>query len=502
MIDNLLLGIEAAFTIKNLLYCFYGAVLGTIVGILPGIGPTAALSIVLPYTLMTGDSLSALIMMSSIYMAVMYSGSTSAILTKIPGEITSLITSLDGHPMTKKGKGGAALAISAIGSLIGGLSASILVFLVIEQAANFSIKFGPIELAGLCFLAFASSLFLLKKSLIKSTSMLLLGIFLGSVGLNPTTGVPRFTMDLDFLYNGINFGILAVSLFGLVEILYNILNLKDSNKIRSAKINFKNLLLTKSELARGIPSCLRGTIIGGLLGFVPGLGTILAPILSYAFEKKISRHKDKFGQGMIEGVAGPESANNAAVQTSFVPMLALGIPFSAPAALILATMVTYNILPGPMVVSSHPMLFWGLVVSLITANFLLFVLNYPLVFLWLKFLKLNQKLLYFLILICCIVGVYSINKNIDDIFFVLLPLTAMGYVLKLLDFDLTPVIIGFMIGPFFEKYSMRSLAIHNNDFTIFFTNGISLTCIVISIAIAYFTLRNNAHNIRSIKIGK
>lgn len=502
MIDNLLIGIEAAFTIKNLLYCFYGAVLGTIVGILPGIGPTAALSIVLPYTLITGDSLSALIMMSSIYMAVMYSGSTSAILTKIPGEITSLITSIDGHAMTKKGNGGAALAISAIGSLIGGLSASILVFLVIEQAAKFSVKFGPIELAGLCFLALSSSLFLLQKSVIKSTSMLLLGIFLGSIGINPTTGVPRFTMDLNFLYNGINFAILAVSLFGVVEILYNIFNLKIRNKIQSTKINFRNLLLTKSELSRGIPSCLRGTVIGGVLGLIPGLGTILAPILSYAFEKKISKHKDKFGEGMIEGVAGPESANNAAVQTSFVPMLALGIPFSAPAALILATMASYSILPGPMVATSHPILFWGLVVSLITANLLLFVLNYPLVFLWVKFLKLNQKLLYFLIFIFCIVGVYSINKNINDIFFVLLPLTAMGYVLKSLDFDLTSIVIGFMIGPYFEKYFMRSMAIHNNDFTIFFTNSISLTCIVISIAIAYFTSRNNARNGRYINLGR
>lgn len=498
MIDNLLLGIEAAFTIKNLLYCFYGAILGTMVGVLPGFGPTAALSILLPFTIHIGDPLSALIMMSAIYIAVMYAGSTPAILTNVPGEITSVVTALDGYAMTKKGKAGAALAIASIGSLIAGIIGSIFVFLVVEPAAKFAVKFGPAELTSLCFLSFASSLFLVKKNPLKSVSMFLLGIFLGMIGINPNTAMPRFTMGLDFLHDGINFAILAVSLFGFVELFYNFFNQNIIIKLSK----FKLFLISKSELCRGIPSSLRGTAIGGFFGLLPGFGHVISPILSYAVEKKINKTPGKFGDGMIEGVAGPESANNASVQTSFVPMLVLGIPFNSVMSLVLASLVMYDIIPGPLVMDTKPMLFWGVIVSFLMANIILFLLNYPLVFLWIHLLKVNQKILIAMISVICLIGVYKINNNINDIFFLLLPLTIIGYILRLLQFDLTPILLGFVIGPLFEKYFVRSLLIHNNDITIFLSSPIALICLVVSAAILYRTFTQEIYNVNKSKINK
>jgi len=476
LLNNLAIGFATAGTLNNLFYCFVGVALGTLIGVLPGIGPLATIAMLLPATYKMADPTTALIMLAGIYYGAQYGGSTTAILVNLPGESSSVVTTLDGYQMARKGRAGPALAIAALGSFFAGTVATFLLAAFAPPLAEVAFKFGPAEYFALMVLGLIAAVVLANGSVLKALAMVVLGLLLGMIGTDVNSGVARFSFDVPELSDGIEFVAVAMGMFGFAEIILN-LEQKENREVFTSKVT--NLMPQWDDIKRAFPAILRGTGIGSILGILPGGGAVLASFSSYAIEKKISKHPEEFGHGAIEGVAGPESANNAGAQTSFIPMLTLGIPTTPVMALMVAAMMIHNIQPGPQVMSSNPKLFWGLIVSMWIGNLMLVILNLPLVGMWVKLLSVPYRVMYPAILLFCCIGAYSINNNVFDVFMTI-PFAILGYVFKKLDCEPAPMLLGFVLGKLMEEYLRRAMTISRGDWSVFFTRPLSASLLAVA----------------------
>ena len=476
LLSNLAIGIETAFTLQNLMWCFIGVLLGTLIGVLPGIGPLATIAILLPITYKMGDPSTALIMLAGIYYGSQYGGSTTAILVNLPGESASVVTTLDGYQMARKGKAGLALAIAALGSFFAGTVATFLIAAFAPPLAEIAFKFGPAEYFSLMVMGLIAAVVLAHGSFLKALAMVMFGLLLSMIGTDVNSGAARFTFGVPELIDGIDFAVIAMGLFGFSEIIYN-LKAQETRELLKEKVT--DLIPSRADVKRAAPAVLRGTALGSLLGILPGGGGILSSFASYAIEKKISKHPEEFGKGAIEGVAGPESANNAGAQTSFIPMLTLGIPTTPVMALMIAAMMIHNIQPGPQVMTSNPSLFWGLIVSMWVGNFFLVILNLPLIGMWIKLLQVPYRLLYPAILLFCCIGAYSLNNNVWDVMMII-PFAILGYYFKKWKCEPAPLLLGFILGEMMEEYLRRALTLSRGDWGVLLDRPLSATLLVIS----------------------
>ena len=468
VLANLWLGLQTAVSPGNLLYCFIGAFLGTAIGVLPGLGPVATIAMLMPITAgLPPDS--ALIMLAGIYYGAQYGGSTTAILVNLPGESSSVVTALDGYQMALQGKAGRALAISAIGSFFAGTVATLLVALFAPPLTAVALKFGAAEYFSLMVLGLVASIVLAQGSLLHALGMMVLGLLLGLVGTDVRSGVWRFTFGFTDLADGIGFVVLAMGVFGLGEI---IANLEDGAGRSLVSRRIDSLWPTRDDLRRSIGPVLRGTSLGSLLGILPGGGALLASFAAYALEKKVSPNRAEFGRGAIEGVAAPESANNAGAQTSFIPMLTLGIPSNPVMALMIGALVIQGIQPGPGVMNQRPELFWGLIVSMWIGNLFLVILNLPLIGLWVRMISVPYHFLYPVILVFCAIGAFSLGNAVFDVMLLAL-FGAVGYVFRKLDCEPAPMLLGFILGPMMEEYLGRALTLSRGDPSVLVTRPIS-----------------------------
>ena len=473
LIANLGLGFETALSPDNVLYCFIGVLLGTLVGVLPGIGPTATIGLLLPITF-NFEPVSALIMLAGIYYGAQYGGSTTAILINLPGESSSAVTAIDGYKMAQQGRAGAALATAALGSFFAGTVTTFILALFAPPLAKVALQFGSPEYFSLLVLGLLASVALAHGSVVKALAMIVLGLLLGLVGQDIYTGTPRFTFGQFELYSGISFVSLAVGVFGVAEILRN-LEHETTRTVIAKRVT--GLLLSKDDIKRIIAPILRGTAVGSVLGILPGGGHVLAAFASYSLEKKISTEPEKFGTGAIEGVAGPESANNAGAQTSFIPLLTLGIPAHPVMALIIGAFIIQGITPGPNVVTDEPELFWGIIVSMWVGNLMLVLLNLPLIGLWVKMLTIPYRVLFPAIIAFASIGTYSINLNAFDVYAIAV-LGIIGYVLVKLDCEPAPLLLGFVLGPLLEEHLRRAMIISRGDPMVFLERPISAGLLV------------------------
>ncbi len=468
LVGQLAFGFEIALSAQNLAYCFIGVVLGTLIGVLPGIGPVATIAMLLPATF-TLPPVSALIMLAGIYYGAQYGGSTTAILVNLPGESSAVVTCLDGHAMARQGRAGPALAIAAIGSFFAGTVSTLLLALFAPPLAEIAFKFGPAEYFSLMVLGLLAAVVLARGSLIKAIAMIILGLLLGIVGADVNTGLFRFTFGVPELADGIDFVVVAMGLFGFSEIIANI------ERRRSGSISvspIKSLMPTREDWKSAWAAILRGTGIGAALGILPGGGATLGSFAAYTVEKKMARDPSRFGKGAIEGVAGPESANNAGAQTSFIPMLTLGLPSNAVMALMIGAMTIHGITPGPQVMSQRPELFWGMVASMWLGNLLLVILNLPLVGLWVRLLMVPYRILYPAILLFSCIGVYSINNSAIDVGFALF-FGMLGYLFIKFDCEPAPLLLGFVLGPMMEENLLRAMVLSRGDPSVFVTRPLS-----------------------------
>ncbi len=473
--SGIILGATAAFSAYNLLYCLIGCFLGTAIGVLPGLGPVATISMLLPITFGLPPE-TALIMLAGIFYGAQYGGSTTAILVNLPGEASSVVTALDGYQMARQGKGGQALATAAIGSFIAGTLATLLVGFVAPILSLFALKFGPAEYFSLMVLGLIAAIVLAHGSVLHALGMMLLGLLLGLVGTDVNSGVQRFTGGTPQLLDGISFVIVAMGIFGIGEIIANLGDRKSENT-QLAQIT--RLMPTLSELRAMLPPVLRGTALGSVLGILPGGGATLASFSAYALEKKVSSKPEEFGHGALAGLAGPESANNAAAQTSFIPMLTLGIPSNPVMALMIGALIMQGIQPGPSVIHEQPMLFWAIVISMWIGNVMLLVLNLPLIGIWVRMISVRYSLLFPAILVFCAVGVFSINKSLFDVY-LMVGFGVAGYMLRRLDCEPAPLLLGFILGPMMEEYLRRAMLLAKGDPTVFLTHPISAVMLLIA----------------------
>ncbi|MBL9035009.1 MAG: tripartite tricarboxylate transporter permease [Rhodospirillaceae bacterium] len=480
---NLGLGFETALTPINILYCFIGVLLGTLIGVLPGIGPTATIAMLLPITLSLSP-VTALIMLAGIYYGAQYGGSTTAILVNMPGESSSAVTAIDGYQMARRGQAGHALAAAALGSFFAGTGATLVIAVLAPPLTDVALKFGPAEYFSLMFLGLITSVALAHGSIVKALAMVVLGLLLGLVGTDIYTGTPRFTLGFIELSDGINFVAVAVGIFGIAEILRNLEN-EHEREVGTQPIG--RLMPGKAELKQIAGPVLRGTALGSLLGVLPGGGHILASFASYTVEKRISKTPERFGKGAIEGVAGPESANNAGAQTSFIPMLTLGIPSNPVMALMIGAMIIQGIAPGPNVAADEPALFWGIIVSMWVGNLLLVILNLPLIGLWVRLLKVPYFVLFPAILAFSAIGIYSINSNAFDLFAVSV-FGILGYVLVKCECEPAPLLLGFVLGPMLEEHLRRAMIISRGDPTVFVTRPLSLALLILAVGVLVVVL--------------
>jgi TctA family transporter len=469
LLHNLIFGFGVCLTPENLFYCFVGVFLGTLIGVLPGIGPLPTIAMLLPLTFKLAPTPS-LIMLAGVYYGAQYGGSTTSILVNIPGESASVVTCLDGYAMARQGRAGPALAISALGSFFAGTFATVLLVLFAPPLAELAFKFGPAEYFSLMVLGLIATVVLAHGSLLKAIAMIVLGLVLGLVGTDIYSGVPRFNFGLPELSDGIGFVVVAMGLFGFAEIINN-LQLGEKRETFTSKVT--GLMPTLADLKASWKAVIRGTLVGSFLGILPGGGAILASFAAYTLEKKVSAHPELFGTGVIEGVASPESANNAAAQTSFIPMLTLGIPSNAVMALMIGAMIIQGIAPGPQIMTQQPDLFWGVIVSMWIGNFMLVVLNLPLVGIWVQLLKVPYRYLYPAILMFCCIGVYSLSNSKVDVV-----LTAvfgfLGYIFIKFGCEPAPMLLGFILGPMIEENLRRAMLLSRGDPTVFFTRPLSL----------------------------
>ena len=478
MLDNLVLGFQTALSIHNLLYCLFGVAVGTAIGVLPGLGPLATIAMLLPITY-TLDPTTALIMLAGIYYGAQYGGSTTAILINLPGESSSVITCLDGHQMALQGRAGTALSVTALGSFFAGSLVTLLIAAFSPVLGNFAFAFGPAEYFSLMVLGLIAAIALAGGSFLKALAMVVLGLLLGIVGIDPNSGAFRFTLGILPLTDGIEFVALAMGVFAMTDIMINA-----ASEVRRTLVTEKvtGLWLDRSDARQAAPAVLRGTAIGSFLGLLPGGGAMLSSFASYVVEKRISRTPERFGHGAIEGVAGPESANNAGAQASFIPMLTLGIPSNGVMALMLAAMMIHNITPGPQVMTYNPSLFWGLVCSMWIGNAMLVILNLPLIGLWVRLLRVDYGVLFPAIIIFCCVGAYSIDNNTFDIYLIAI-FGALGLLFRRIKAEPAPLLLGFVLGPMIEKNLRTALVLSKGDPKIFAERPISAAMLLISAAL-------------------
>lgn len=477
LLSNLALGFETALTLTNLFWCFVGVLLGTLVGCLPGIGPTATIAMLLPITF-TFAPVTALIMLSGIYYGAQYGGSTTAILINLPGESSSAVTAIDGYQMARQGRAGPALATAALGSFFAGCVATLLLAFAAPPLARVALKFGAPEYFALIVLGLLVSISLAHGSVLKALAMIALGLLLGTVGQDIYTGTPRFTFGMLELYQGINFVSIAVGVFGVAEIFRNLEN-EATRDVMVKKVT--GLWLTKDDFKRIVAPVIRGTLVGSILGVLPGGGHVLASFASYSLEKNVAANRQEFGHGAIQGVAGPESANNAAAQTSFIPLLTLGIPAHPVMALIVGAFILQGITPGPNVINSQPALFWGIIASMWIGNVLLVILNLPLIGLWVKMLTVPYRILFPAIVIFASIGCYSINNNPFDVYAIGV-FGVLGYALIRLGCEPAPLLLGFVLGPLLEEHLRRAMIISRGNALVFFERPISASLLALGLA--------------------
>ena len=468
LVSNLGLGFSLALGFQNIFLCFIGVLVGTLIGVLPGVGSVATIAMLLPITIGL-PPIGALIMLAGIYYGAQYGGSTTSILVNIPGEASSVVTTLDGHQMALQGRAGPALAISAIGSFVAGSVATIFVAALGVPLTKMAMRFGPAEYFSLMVVGLIFAVVLAKGSLPKAVMMVLFGLLMSQVGLDMETATARMTFDLPELADGISLAVVAMGVFGFAEVIRN-LEGETSREILKTKIT--GLMPKLADLKTASPAIVRGTILGSLLGVLPGGGNIIASFAAYGLEKKCSSHPEKFGTGVIEGVAGPESANNAAAQTSFIPLLSLGIPPNAVMALMVGAMMVQGIVPGPQIISKQPDLFWALVASMWIGNLMLVIINLPLIGIWVKLLSIPYRLLYPCILMFCCIGIYSINNSTFDVIMAG-AFGIVGYWMIKYDFEPAPLALGWVLGPLLEENLRRAMLLSHGDVTVFVTRPIS-----------------------------
>jgi len=468
-------GLNVAFQPMNLLFCFLGVFVGTLIGVLPGIGPVGTMAILLPVTYGIPPT-TAIIMLAGIYYGAQYGGSTTSILVNIPGEAASVITTLDGYQMARQGRAGPALGIAAFGSFIAGTFGVIGLQLLAPPLVRVALRFGPPEYFSLMILGFVILTYLAQKSMAKALMMAGVGILLGTVGLDTMTGMPRFTFDLPELLDGVGLAPLAMGLFGISEIFLNV-EKKIKQELLTTRI--KGLFPTLEDWRRSALPILRGTVLGFFLGILPGGGAVLSSFVSYAVEKRISKHPQEFGKGAIEGVAAPESANNSAAQGAFIPLLTLGIPANVVMAILLGALMIHNITPGPMLVKEHPQLFWGVISSMYMGNAMLLLLNLPLIGLWVQLLRVPYSILFPLILFICLIGAYVINNSVIDVALMLI-FGVAGYLMRKFEYEPAPLVLAYVLAPLLEIALRQSLILSSGSFGIFMSRPISAGCLIVA----------------------
>jgi putative tricarboxylic transport membrane protein len=476
LFSNLAQGFGVAFTLQNVFLCFIGCMIGTLVGVLPGVGPVATIAMLLPITFGL-DPTGALIMLAGIYYGAQYGGSTTAILVNIPGEATAVVTTLDGHQMAKQGRAGVALGIAALGSFFAGCVATIFIAALGQPLTRLAQLFGPAEYFSLMVMGLVFSTVLARGSIFKALLMVFLGLLLATVGTDLETGQERMTLGIQQLSDGVDFAPLAMGIFGFAEIIRNLENPEARDVVRG-KIG--RLLPSLSDIRQSVKPVLRGTFIGGLLGILPGNGAVLGPFASYTIEKKLAKDPSRFGKGAIEGVAGPESANNAGAQTAFIPLLTLGIPPNAVMALMVGAMTIHGIIPGPQVMTKNPDLFWGMIASMWIGNAMLVIINLPLVGMWVKLLKVPYRLMFPAILIFCCIGIYSINNSAEDVYFTAF-FALVGYVLIKLGYEPAPMLLGFVLGKLMEEKLRQALILSRGNFMTFVERPISGVLLAVAV---------------------
>src|SRR5213594_4257868 len=476
LFHNLAIGFQVALTFQNIFYCLMGCLLGTLIGVLPGIGPVATIAMLLPVTF-TLNPTSALIMLAGIYYGAQYGGSTTAILVNIPGESSSVVTCLDGYQMARQGRAGPALGIAAIGSFFAGCVATVIIALFAPPLAEVALKFGPAEYFSLMVLGLIAATVLAHGSLIKAIAMVILGLLLGLVGTDVNSGVARFSFGVSELSDGIGFVSVAMGVFGFAKIIAN-LEQNEQREIFVKKVS--NLLPSLQDFKDTWASILRGTAIGSFLGILPGGGALLASFAAYTLEKKVSKNSANFGKGAIQGVAAPESANNAGAQTSFIPLLTLGIPSNPVSALMVGAMIIHGIQPGPSVITEQPALFWGMIVSMWIGNLFLVILNYPLIGMWVRMIMIPYQFLYPGILVFCAIGVFSLKNTEFDVYLMAL-FGALGYLFSKLGCEPAPMLLAFILGPLMEEYLRRAMLLSRGNPWVFVQRPISATLLGLAV---------------------
>ena len=487
LINNLALGFETTLTLSNLMYAFFGCVLGTLIGVLPGLGPVATIAMLLP-SIYSLDATPALIMLAGIYYGSQYGGSTTAILINVPGESASVVTAIDGYQMARQGRAGAALAVAGLGSFFAGSVATLVLAAFAPPLTEMAFKFGPAEYFSLMVLGLIGAVVLASGSLIKAISMIILGLLIGQINTDVISGVPRFSFDIPELSDGINFVVIAMGVFGFGEIIANLGQPAENREVFTKDV--KGLWPTKQDFKEAAPAVLRGTALGSMLGVLPGGGALLSSFAAYTLEKKLSKTPEKFGKGAIQGVAGPESANNAGAQTSFIPMLTLGIPPNAVMALMVGAMTIKGIQPGPQVMTSNPELFWGLIASMWIGNLMLVILNLPLIGIWIKLLTVPYRFLFPAILLFCCIGLYTLNNNNFDVYMSVL-FGVIGYAFYKLGCEPAPLLLGFILGPMMEENLRRALLLSRGDWSAFITRPLSAGLLLAALAMIVVVLLPN-----------
>ncbi len=475
ILQNLVLGLGVAIQPANLLYAFIGALLGTIIGVLPGVGPVATISVLLPVTFGLNPT-SAIIMLAGIYYGAQYGGSTTAILVRLPGESSSVVTTIDGYQMARQGKAGLALGTAALASFLAGSIATFVVALAAPKLAEVALAFGPADYCSLMIFGLVGAVILAQGSIVKALCMIVFGMLLGTIGIDMNNGTARFTFNISQFNDGLDFAVVAMGMFGLGETIANLERKDAGHKITS---RIRDLWPKPSDLKAILPPALRGTVLGSALGVLPGGGPILASFSAYSLEKKIASQPERFGNGAIEGVASPEAANNAAAQTAFIPMLTLGIPSTGTMALMIGALMMQGVAPGPQLMIQRPELFWGVIASMWVGNAMLVVLNMPLIGLWVKLLSAPYRLLYPAILLFCCIGLYAIHNDAGDVL-IGAAFGFLGYMFYRLNCELAPLLLGFILGPLIEENLRRALLISLGDPIVFIERPISLAFLVLT----------------------
>jgi putative tricarboxylic transport membrane protein len=488
MLENVLMGFAVSFSIHNIVVCFIGCGLGTIIGVLPGLGPTATIAMLLTVTYKLNLT-SAIIMLAGIYYGAQYGGTITSVLFRIPGESSTVVTTFDGYQMALQGKAGKALGIAAFGSWIAGTLGTVALSIFSPPLSTFALKFGPPEYTALMSLGLTMVIYLGGGSITKAVLMAALGLALGMVGMDPVTAIERFTFGTQFLVEGINMAVLAMGLFGIGEIFYmaGSVEARSLREAVKAPTKLNQLLPDRHDWKTSIKPIGRGSVLGFLLGILPGGGAMIASFASYTLEKGLSRHPEEFGKGAIQGVAGPESANNAAVSGAFIPLLTLGIPSNVVMALLMSAFMLHGVTPGPFIMVKHPEVFWGLITSMYIGNVILLVLNVPLIRVFIKLMEFPYAVISPLIIMICVIGAYSLNNNPMDVVLMFI-FGLLGFFLKKFDYDPAPLMLAFVIGALFEKSIRQSLVLSNGDPRIFFTRPISLILVLASFIVIVMPL--------------